>query len=197
MENGWTTMTHARRTFTLALLLVSLAPLSKAADGAYLASLVSKYPSEGADSVQPNFFQVPSIRASFQRIVPSSVRRSIVSELVVGTPNGIIEGYLVVSGCKPHNCPSKNYIAIASLSDASVAFIFYDDKSGTNDSTQTHCYSSQSELREFPGKIKSEILGMHIPLLHSGDRLYDSNAWIDEVRCGNGSTKSLERTSEK
>jgi hypothetical protein len=174
-------------------LLVTRASLALPADGSSLESLVGKYPWEPADRDQPNFFEVPSIKAALSQLSPTFVRHAVLHELTTGTPNKLIDGYLVVSGCKPHNCPAKNYIILANLEDTTVTLVFYDASSGTDNLSRAHCFS-MNDCPVFRRISRKVVMEADIPTLYLVDKLYRGNMWIDAVKCNSG--MSLERTKK-
>jgi hypothetical protein len=178
-------------------LLAGIGASAYAADSGYIASLAGKYPWEGARAGAPGFFEVPSVKASLHRMLPPEVLRTLTEELTTGTPNSIVEGFLLVSACKPHGCPSKNYIAITNPRNSLVTVVLFDTSAGSDDISRTHCFSSLSNLNAYPAAVIEEILAMHIPLMKREDKLYPKNSWIDEVKCVDGSNTSLERTRDR
>jgi hypothetical protein len=189
----------------MALLRVSLSAIAlatvsawagPASDLSYLASLAGKYPWEGAAEHQPSFFEVPSIKKKFEQFVPSALRKAITGELTTGTPNRVINGFFVVSGCKPHDCPSKNYIVLVRLSDGTAFFVVYDASTGTDDATSTRCFSSQRAIGSLPEEVKEEILLGHTFRRDSSDQVVSRNEWINHVTCSeDGSNQSPHSTA--
>lgn len=181
----------------LAAILVAASPSVWGTDEEYLRSLVGKYPWEGAAQGDLSFFEVPSIEAALRQMLPSEVLKTITEELTTGTPNRIVSGYLLVSACKPHACPSKNYVAITNLRNASVAVVLYDSSAGSSELVRTRCFANTKDLRMIPDAMVEEILEMHVDRRKAGERLYSSNRWIDDVKCSDLSNTLLEREREK
>jgi hypothetical protein len=42
-------------------------------------------------------------------------------------------------------------------------------------------------LSELTDSVKEEILQMHIPRIHQGEKLYPSNTWLDNAACRDAS----------
>ena len=143
-------------------------------DAAYLAKLDKRYPWEGVSAKEPSFFKVPSVRKNFMGLVPSKWRNAIKNEFQTGTVNVVVDGYLVVSACKPHRCPFKNYVAVVRLSDQGMYFVFYDAQENEDDALATHCFSTkETDLKALPATVKEELA------LRRGG----GEEWPEEVRC--------------
>ena len=179
-----------------AILLATGAP-AISSDADYLRALAGHYPWEGATQGDLSFFEVPTVAATLKKILPPSALLKITAELTTGTPNRIVDGYLLVSACKPHDCPSQNYIAVTNLRNAFVTVVIYDASLGSDDRSSTHCFSEGGDLRMLPNSVIEEILESFLARTRKDQRLYDTNQWIDTLRCGDGSNKSLERTRER
>jgi hypothetical protein len=181
----------------LSSMLAIVCSMSRGANDSQLESLAGKYAWEGPRANSPGFFEVPSIRASLQNVLPPGTLKILTEELTTGTPNSIVDGYLIVSACRPHACPSKNYIAITNPRNSLVTVVLFDSSAGNDDIGRTRCFSSLPDLRAYPTAVVEEVLGMHIPLMTKDDRLYPRNLWVDQVKCADGSNTSLERTRER
>jgi hypothetical protein len=148
-----------------------------------LRGLDGKYPWERVNSNSPNFINLPSIKNSFDRLVPEKYKKKILKNYAVGTPNRIIDDYLVMSSCKRNCCPCENYIALAEISEPDIYFIIYDSKIGKDDLESTHCFSANISLKKLPSSLKEEILLMHNAKMNDKDMLYPKNKWLDDVVC--------------
>ena len=187
-------MIFARVALSATALAAFTACAAPTLDLAYLASLVGKYPWEGAAARQPSFFEVPYIKKSFEQLVPTVLRKTITGQLITGAPNRVINGFFVVSGCKPHDCPSKNYIALVRLADGATLFVVYDASTGSDDASATRCFSSQGEIGSLPVEIREEILLQHTFRLDATDSVVSRNEWVNHVTCSNeGSNQALHR----
>jgi len=82
-------MIFARVALSATALAAFTACAAPTLDLAYLASLVGKYPWEGAAARQPSFFEVPYIKKSFEQLVPTVLRKTITGQLITGAPNRV------------------------------------------------------------------------------------------------------------
>jgi hypothetical protein len=91
--------------------------------------------------------------------VPKDWQLAMKNELEVVIPNKLVGGYLVVSGCKPHFCPDKNYIASIRVSDGAALFIVFDDELGKIKDPQSRCFSAVfSDIAKLPEAVRSELV---------------------------------------
>ena len=80
------------------------------------------------------------------------------NELVVETPNKLVDGYLVVSGCKPHFCPDKNYAAAVRVADGAALFIVFDDRLGQIKDAKSQCFSTEyNDVSKLPAPVQREL----------------------------------------
>lgn len=125
----------------------------------YLSQLDKRYPHEMAKAGGPKFFDVPLVRKALDAAVPKDWQLAMKNELVVVTPNKLVEGHLVVSGCKPHFCPNKNYIASIRTSDGAALFIIFDDKLGEIKNPKSQCFSTTlSNVTKLPEAVRREFV---------------------------------------
>jgi hypothetical protein len=185
-----------KRSYTCAIAIVFFAAAASAAmpDTDYLRRLSGHYPWQGAEQGDLSFFEVPTVAKSLKRMLPPDTVVELTRELTTGSPNRIVDGYLLVSACKPHDCPSKNYIAVTNLRNAAVVVVLYDASLGRDVRTSTRCFSESGSLRLLPDSVIEEVLEGFLTRMSKDQQLYATNQWVDALTCSDGSNTSLERT---
>ena len=124
----------------------------------YLSQLDKRYPSEKGKNGGPKFFNVPVVQKALTTAVPHAWRLAMMNELVVETPNKLVDGYLVVSGCKPHFCPDKNYAAAVRVADGAALFIVFDDGLGQIKNAKPLCFSTAyNDVSKLPESVQREL----------------------------------------
>lgn len=125
----------------------------------YLSQLDKRYPHEKEKKGGPKFFDVPFVRKALNAAVPWNWQMAMKNELTVGVPNRLVEGFLVVSGCKPHFCPDKNYIASIRVSDGAALFIVFDDELGKIKNPKSQCFSASfTDITKLPEAVRREFV---------------------------------------
>jgi hypothetical protein len=81
-----------------ALLLLSLHAEGASLD---LKSWVGKY-SHDTDANGHTLFQIPEVRAELNRLLTKEYLKRLTDTYSVGSPIGLIQGFLVVQQCMPH-----------------------------------------------------------------------------------------------
>ena len=56
------------------------------------------------------FFQDKKIRTFLKKFLPFGQLKHIEKDLSTVTPIELKENFLIISGCKPHDCPTENYL---------------------------------------------------------------------------------------
>lgn len=125
----------------------------------YFYQLDKRHPSEKGTKGGPKFFDVPLVRQSLDAAVPRDWQLAMENELTVAVPNRLVDGYLVVSGCKPHFCPDKNYVASIRISDGAALFIVFDDDLGQIKNPKPRCFSTAFvDVTKLPQSVRSELV---------------------------------------
>ncbi|WP_409267016.1 hypothetical protein [Massilia sp. BHUDP2] len=124
----------------------------------HLSQLDKRYVSEKGKYGGPKFFTVPVVQEALATAVPRDWRRAMMNELVVETPNALVDGYLVVSACKPHFCPDKNYAATVRVADGAALFIVFDNDRGRIKDAEPQCFSSAfDKVSQLPNSVLDEL----------------------------------------
>jgi hypothetical protein len=124
----------------------------------YLSQLDKRYPFEKGKNGGPRFFNVPVVQRALAKTVPHDWQQAMMNELVVVTPNKLVDGYLVVSGCKPHFCPDKNYAAVVRVADGAALFIVFDDGLGQIKNAEPRCFSTAyNDVSKLPESVQREL----------------------------------------
>jgi hypothetical protein len=124
----------------------------------YLSQLDKRYVSEKGKYGGPKFFKVPVVQEALATAVPRDWRRAMMNELVVETPNALVDGYLVVSACKPHFCPDKNYAATVRVADGAALFIVFDNGRGRIKDAEPQCFSAAfNKVSQLPNSVLHEL----------------------------------------
>lgn len=125
----------------------------------YFSQLDKRHPFEKGSKGGPKFFDVPLVRQALDAAVPGDWQLAMKNELTVAVPNKLLDGYLIVSGCKPHFCPDKNYIATIRTSDGAALFIVFDDDLGKIKNPKSLCFSTEfGDVTKLPASVRSELV---------------------------------------
>jgi len=147
------------RLISLFLVFLSINSALAADQKDYLSQLDKRYPYEKGKSGGPKFFNVPVVQKALVTSVPRGWRLAMMDELVVETPNKLVDGYLVASGCKPHFCPDKYYAAAVRVTDGAALFIVFDDKLGQIKDATTQCFSAKFDsVSRLPKAVQRELM---------------------------------------
>lgn len=91
--------------------------------------------------------------------VPRDWQLAMKNELSVAVPNRLVDGYLIVSGCKPHFCPGKNYVASIRVNDGAALFIVFDDDLGRIENPKPRCFSTAfADVTKLPESVRRELV---------------------------------------
>lgn len=147
-------------------------------DLAHLATLEGQYPSDG----KPSFFEVPLVKQAFTRLVPAKLHKVIPQQLGVETPNQVLDGYLTVSGCKAHDCPSQSYLALANLQTGALWFFYYNAALGKSGNQATRCFADQPQVSALPSSVQRQVALLHDS--NDDEQLLQRNPWVQQLSCG-------------
>lgn len=144
---------------------------------------VGHYPWDGPGKKEQDFFKLPEIERTLAKLLSKKDLKKLTQTYVVGVPIELVEGYLLVEKCKPHNCPGKNAVLAVEVKSSSLFVVLYDASSGADDNESTRCFSTNGDLVDLPSGVKESILQMHIPNMTRDDLLLPKNLWLDKVKC--------------
>ena len=144
---------------------------------------IGHYPSDEIGKPPVTFLRIPRIRDKLQHILSPADFALFTNTLAVESPIRIVDGYLVVSKCKPHDCPEENAVLLLDLKGTSMHAVFYGDNAEQDDLHRTRCYSDGTQLSHLTDSLLECILMMHHPITWNGERLLPTNPWIKDVKC--------------
>lgn len=154
------------------LLLLTVARVGETSDR--LLVYVGKYPHGDPDSAALSVLRDSELRGELAGFVPGRILRAIDQSLTVGSLNSLVDGFLVVSGCQPHNCPGRSYILMVPVSDGAPSVIFFSTQDGQKATLRAECFTSGSfEFTDMSSRIKQELL----------ERSPNALRWIETLSC--------------
>ncbi|MBK7493355.1 MAG: DUF4359 domain-containing protein [Nitrosomonas sp.] len=113
-----------------------------------------RYPTQSfGNRKEPNFFAIPQIRKRLQHILSSADFKAITIEYGVEGPVELIDSFLFISRCKPHDCAENNASIAVGLRDGSILVILTQSPDTVSNSNTKRCFALNSSLEKLPENI--------------------------------------------
>jgi hypothetical protein len=141
---------------SIALLLLSLHAEGASLD---LKSWVGKY-SHDTDANGHTLFQIPEVRAELNRLLTKEYLKRLTDTYSVGSPIGLIQGFLVVQQCMPHCCPCEHAMLVIDPGRSAFHIGFYKRESRK---VTVKWISSEGEFQALPKEVQDEFYYGHNP----------------------------------
>lgn len=102
---------------------------------------------------KPNFFEMPQIKKRLQNILSSADFEAITIEYGVESPIELIDNFLFISRCKPHDCGENNASIAVGLNDGSILVVLTQSSDAVFNSNTKRCFALNSSLEKLPENI--------------------------------------------
>lgn len=118
-----------------------------------------RYPTQSfGNRKKTNFFAVPQIKKRLQHILSSVDLETITIEYGVESPIELIDNFLFISRCKPHDCRESNASIAIGLHDGSILVLLTRSPSTVSNSNTKRCFALNSSLEKLPESILKRFL---------------------------------------
>jgi hypothetical protein len=118
-----------------------------------------RYPTQSfGNRKKTNFFAVPQIKKRLQHILSSVDLETITIEYGVESPIELIDNFLFISRCKPHDCRESNASIAVGLHDGSILVLLTRSPSTGSNPSMKRCFALNSNLAELPESILKRFL---------------------------------------
>lgn len=113
-----------------------------------------RYPTQSfGNRKKPNFFAIPQIKKRLQHILSSVDFEAITIEYGVEGPIELIDNFLFISRCKPHDCGENNASIAVGLHDGSILVVLTQSPDAVSNSNTKRCFALNSSLEKLPENI--------------------------------------------
>ena len=117
---------------------------------AHLKTWVGKYPTDSESKPVRRFFDLPEVRGPLQKLLDKQDLQRLTKEYEVETPIELIDNYLFIHVCKPHNCDGENATLAINIDDGAIHVGMWDGK-------DKKWQSSSGSYKDLPKKIQESI----------------------------------------
>lgn len=113
-----------------------------------------RYPTQNfGNRKKPNFFAIPQIKKRLEHILSSADFEAITIEYEVESPVELIDNFLFISRCKPHDCGENNASIAVGLHDGSILVVLTQSLDAVSNSNTKRCFALNSSLEKLPENI--------------------------------------------
>ncbi len=120
---------------------------------------VGRYPTQSfGNRKKTNFFAVPQIKKRLQHILSSVDLETITIEYGVESPIELIDNFLFIFRCKPHDCRESNASIAVGLHDGSILVLLTRSPSTGSNPNMKRCFALNNNLAELPESILKRFL---------------------------------------
>jgi hypothetical protein len=117
---------------------------------AHLKTWVGKYPTDSDTKPVRRFFALPEVRDPLQKLLDQKDLQRLTKEYSVETPIELIDNYLVIHVCKPHDCDGENATLAINMDNGAIHVGIWDGK-------DKKWHSSSGSDKDLPKKIQESI----------------------------------------
>jgi hypothetical protein len=117
---------------------------------AHLKEWVGKYPTDQDKKPVRRFFALPEVQGPLQKLLDQKDLQRLTKEYSVETPIELIDNYLVIHVCKPHDCDGENATLAINIDDGAIHVGIWDGK-------DKKWHSSSGSDKDLPKKIQESI----------------------------------------
>jgi hypothetical protein len=116
----------------------------------HLKTWVGKYPTDSDRKPVRRFFDLPEVRGPLQKLLDKQDLQRLTKEYGVETPIELIDNYLVIHVCKPHDCDTENATLAINLDNGAIHVGIWDGK-------DKRWHSSSGSDKDLPKKVQESI----------------------------------------
>ena len=118
---------------------------------------VGKYPTTTVNQQRSGILEEGSIQYFLRRVIPQK-ERQLLNSYHIETPVRRMGSFIVITKCKPHNCPSELAMVVIDLKKPRLWAGFFSREGGR---ISTRWYGNVDDYSVLPRAIKREFLARH------------------------------------
>lgn len=99
------------------------------------------------------FYSVPWIKAKMASLLSRQDIEKVVSTYSVATPIAMVSGYLVISGCMPHNCNDEGDTMLIDVHSGDLVVGFMDNHTGPAYKNMSERIYGTTDYTRLPGNV--------------------------------------------
>ena len=122
-----------------------------------LSGWVGKYPTMTVNKKSVSILEEKLIKHVIEQTIPPQEQK-LLSTYDAETPIKMIDNYILINKCKPHNCPSSLAMIVIDLQKKRIWAGFFLREVGR---VSTRWYSNAEDYSVLPSEIKQEFLARH------------------------------------
>lgn len=117
-----------------------------------------RYPTQSfGNENNPNFFAVPQIERRLRHILSKADFKKVTLEYIVESPIELLDNYLLIHRCRPHECGENASIAVG-LRDGSIFAVLTGSPNRESSSNKKRCFATNSDFAKLPENIQKRFL---------------------------------------
>lgn len=118
-----------------------------------------RYPTQSfGNRKKTDFFAIPQIEKRLQYILSSKDFEAITIEYEVESPIELIDNFLFLSRCKPHDCGESNASIAIGLHDGSILVVLTQSPSTVSNPNTKRCFALNSSFAKLPENILKRLI---------------------------------------
>lgn len=127
-------------------------------DMSNLEEWAGRYPTQSfGNRNKSNFFAVPQIERRLQHILSKADFKNVTIEYTVEIPIELLENYLLIYRCRPHECGENASIAVG-LRDGSIFAVLTGSPGRESSSNKRRCFAMNGDLAKLPENVQKRFL---------------------------------------